>query len=190
MLKFDETAHKYFLNGLELPSVTRILSDAGLVDARWFDDWSRDRGRAVHKAIELYNNDDLIEEGLDPVIVPYLEAWKEFQRQTKCVITHSELQVHSELYGYAGTLDISGTINGKSVIIDIKSGAVGITTGLQLAGYALTFPNYYGIERYGLRLQPNGKQSIKPFTDRNDFPVWQSFVACHHWRENNLKGRK
>jgi len=188
-LTFDPIKHEYRKDGVVVPSVTQILSAEGFVDSRWFDEWSRGRGSMVHKAIEFYNEGDLDEDTLDPVLVPYVEAWKEFKELTRCKIVLAEQMVCSEIYGYAGTLDIFGAIDDQEIIIDLKSGAVSKATGLQLAAYALTLPNYHRIKRYGLRLQQNGRPSIKPFTDRNDYKVWQAAVAVHHWKTNNLKGR-
>ena len=38
MIEFRPETHQYFVEGVEYPSVTSMLKDAGLVDDRWFTD--------------------------------------------------------------------------------------------------------------------------------------------------------
>ena len=55
MLSFEPTHHVYKLDGVELPSVTQILSDCSLTP--WYPDADRkilfEPWTAVHKACEL-----------------------------------------------------------------------------------------------------------------------------------------
>ncbi|MBT9138983.1 MAG: hypothetical protein DDT31_01563 [Syntrophomonadaceae bacterium] len=67
---------------------------------------ARLRGVYVHKAIELYNADNLDENSLDPALVPYLESYKKAER-----------------------------LNFDSIVIDYKTGSNHPCTALQLAGY-------------------------------------------------------
>ena len=46
---------------------------------------------------------------------------------------------HSEQYDFAGTADRLGTINGKPVVIDFKTGGPASWHGLQLAFYDLLY---------------------------------------------------
>jgi len=55
-----------------VPGVTGIIRAAGLMDVTGFNDYARDRGTAVHKAIELYERGTLDVDSLDEVITPYL----------------------------------------------------------------------------------------------------------------------
>ena len=59
-IQFDEAAHVYTVAGVERPSVTQILKDAGLIDTTWYTDEARQRGRAVHLAAQFLDEDDLI----------------------------------------------------------------------------------------------------------------------------------
>ena len=186
MITFDKETHTYWdENGINYPSVTKVLEEMGFVDSTWFDEDSRVLGTYVHKAVELYNKGELLEEDLDEQLAPYLDAWRRFKKNSDIVILNSELQVHSDIFRYAGTLDIECTINGKEAIIDLKSGMVAPVTALQLAAYVMArYENYFGIKRYGLSLK-GGKASIKEFNDPQDFRIWQSLVAIYNYKLNN-----
>ena len=78
MPTFDRDTHTYWMGSKQIPSVTTILREAGIISTEWFNEFARDRGSAIHSAIHLYNQEDLNEFALDPIIVPYLESWKKF----------------------------------------------------------------------------------------------------------------
>lgn len=75
--QFIEEGHKYLLDGIEIPSVTRVLpynyhgdnTDAML------------KGSYVHQMIELEANGLLDEETLDPQLKPYIEAYGRFRAE-------------------------------------------------------------------------------------------------------------
>ena len=181
---FRESDHTYWEGTIRYPSVTEILQAEGLVDTTWFDEWSRTKGTYVHRAIELYNKGELLEKDLDERLAPYLDAWRRFKENSDIDIIDSELVVYSEIWQYAGTLDIFCRINRENSIIDLKSGAVNAVTALQLAGYAMTFDNYYCIKLYGLSLK-GGRPSIVAFTDPADFTIFQAIVGIYHYKLNN-----
>jgi len=191
MITFDKETHTYWdENGINYPAVTKVLEGMGFVDSTWFDEWSRTRGSYVHKAVELYNKGELLEEDLDERLAPYLDAWRRFKQNSNIIILNSELQVHSDIYRYAGTLDIECTINDNQAIIDLKSGIVAPVTALQLAAYVMArYENYYSVKRYGLSLK-GGRPTIVPFENFSDFGVWQAIMAVYNYKLNNqiIKG--
>jgi len=186
MITFDKETHTYWdENGINYPAVTKVLEGMGFVDSTWFDEWSRTRGSYVHKAVELYNKGELLEEDLDERLAPYLDAWRRFKQNSNIIILNSELQVHSDIYRYAGTLDIECTINDNQAIIDLKSGIVAPVTALQLAAYVMArYENYYSVKRYGLSLK-GGRPTIVPFENFSDFGIWQAIMAVYNYKLNN-----
>lgn len=100
--KFLEDTHTYLLDGVKIPSVTSVLP----YNYTGENEYQRDRGSKVHKMIELYNNGELDEDTLDPVLQPYLESYK-----------------------------LADKLEFDDLIIDYKSGSKHPCTGLQLAGY-------------------------------------------------------
>jgi hypothetical protein len=99
--------------GVRYESVTTILKAEGLIDTRFYDDWSRDRGSMIHLATAYDDRNELDEENLDPVIRPYLEAWQKFRRESGFIPEKIEVPGMSTVYRYAGTPDRIGELPGK-----------------------------------------------------------------------------
>ena len=176
-LTFDEASHLYKLDGKEIPSVTQILQGAGLVDYSMLDEATRNfamgRGSAVHLATELYDQNDLDMDSLDPCLLPYLSAWQQFRKDTGFKPNIIEGVVANILYEYAGTFDRTGFLNNQRIIIDIKSNDIPWWTALQLAAYEKCLPDYYA--RYAIALRKDGTYRLKPFRNPLD---WENFVAA------------
>jgi len=160
-VEFTEEGHLYHHEGARLPSVTGILKDEGFVDTTFFNDHARERGSLVHLATHLDDIGELDESSIDPVIAPYLEAWRRFRRESGFVIEISEKPMRSSIYGYAGTPDSIGY-----------------------------FPKKRTMKRAAVELHGDGTYRLVPFGDRTDEQVWLSAVACHTWKRNNLKGER
>ena len=122
LLFFDE-GHKYTIDGEELPSVselTRFISREIYGDVGQFNlDRAADRGTAVHKATELLDKYGTVE--IDEDIAPYLQAYIAFRKEHKCEWQKIEYATHHPENLYAGTLDRVGTVDGKLVVLDIKT---------------------------------------------------------------------
>ena len=122
LLFFDE-GHKYTLDGEELPSVsqlTRFISREIYGDVGQFNlDRAAERGTAVHKATELLDKYGTAE--IDEDISPYLKAYIAFRKEHKCEWQKIEYATHHPDNLYAGTLDRVGTVDGKLVVLDIKT---------------------------------------------------------------------
>ena len=136
---FKEDPHQYFLDGVELPSVTRILNPLYDYSSVSRDVLKRagDFGTGVHLAVKLYLMDDLDEEGLDDNLVKPLEAfrlWELDYPEIACDLETAAVETpmfHPRLK-YAGTADICG----ETFLIDLKSRPVNLLTDpLQLAAY-------------------------------------------------------
>lgn len=165
-LEFDTIAHSYELNGKRMAHVTGVLVDAGLVDTKWFTDWARDRGSAVHKAIQLYEEDDLDEETVDENVRPFLNAYYKFKAEYQWISIENEVQVWSERHEYAGTLDSFGRASGTRAIVDYKTGQLSPVVGIQLSGYALALAECRGIvctKLLGVRLVGDGTYKIQQY---------------------------
>lgn len=122
LLFFDE-GHKYTLDGEELPSVsqlTRFISREIYGDVGQFNlDRAAERGTAVHKATELLDKYGTAE--IDEDISPYLKAYIAFRKEHKCEWQKIEYATHHPDNLYAGTLDRVGMVDGKLVVLDIKT---------------------------------------------------------------------
>jgi hypothetical protein len=193
MIHFDADSHTYTLDGQRLPSVTEVLKPLSDIEYRCVDKAVMERaatlGKAVHKLIELDLGAELDEDGLDDALRPYLAQWRAFRALSGFDALLSEQAVHSAKYGYAGTLDLFGTLNGRHVLIDAKrTAAVPRTAGPQTAGYEIALRESSGnakwlaqpIHRYALHLTPE-RWTLVPFKDPSDSRVYLSALTLHNW---------
>lgn len=182
LLEFEPEAHVYRLNGRRVPSVTDVVSvledfsripPAALETARVF-------GGHVHDAIAFDIRGALDWKRLAKPLVPYVEAWRRFCKDSGLVISASELRVAHEKLGFAGRLDVKGLLNKASCIIDVKSGALPRSVGPQTAGYEAALAAAFGAKvrrRYALQLDPSFSCGYKlhPLVDPSD---WTHFLSA------------
>lgn len=177
-LVFDELQHRYVLDGRDLISVTTALKEAGMVDTQHWNDEARLRGQYVHQCIALDAEDALDENTVDPLVQPYFEAFRKFQRDTSVKLEIVERRVCDPALGYAGTLDAIGRWpDGKRTLFDWKSGFFPPMAGPQTAAYLRCardfFPTGERISRAGLHLRGDGTYRLIEFTnivqDEHDF---------------------
>jgi hypothetical protein len=177
--EFDPAAHRYTLDGRELPSVTQILrglDDFSNVPARVLEK-ARDRGSRVHAACNLDVLGILDENTVDDEVAPYLAQFRKFLRESGFTPTLTECRVYDERLWYAGTLDLFGDLPGCiDVQIDIKSGAIPRSVGPQTAAYSNGLYKRAGImtrKRFVLKLEA-GKYSLIQLDRADDFGAF-----CH-----------
>lgn len=184
-IQFIEETHAYLLDGNPVPSVTEILKplvDLGRVPPEMLE-YKRSLGKAVHKAIELYERQDLDVDSLHPDALPFFEAWLRFKKETGFRAILTEQVVWSTKLRYAGTLDILGTRTkdtpSPDELLDAKCvWTMGASTGPQTAGYGMALVESHGIKvkkRGGLQLLRDGSFKFFPYSNPNDEHV---FKAC------------
>lgn len=122
-LTFDENKHQYSVNGLVLPSVTQIMKPLtqelyANIDHKTLNA-AASRGKSVHYATELYDTFGV--EEIEEENKGYLAAYKKFKQDYSVKILEVEKQLFHPLLYYAGTLDRIVEINGKRVLLDIKT---------------------------------------------------------------------
>ena len=164
----------------DLPHVTDILRDAGLIDTTWFTQEARDRGTAVHAAIHYLLDGDLDRDTLDPAIEPIVAAFVAWAGLDLSEVIACEMHLDDMGLGYQGRPDlICRRPDGKVWIIDYKCGAPAPWHGAQLAAYL----HAYGQEalRANLYLTNSGYKFV-PRTDRDDWKVFQAALTLHNWR--------
>jgi hypothetical protein len=186
VLEFHEASHTYALDGTNYPSVTQILQDTGFIDTRWYDEWSREKGKHGHRATALYDIGELDESSLDPILLPYLSAWKRFRYDAGFIPSEVEQPQINTVLGFAGTPDRVGTCRHiECWIIDLKLGKPEPWAAIQTSAYRLLIGSPY--KRAALHLMGNGNYKLYPHNDRQDMAIFQSALACYQWKRNNLK---
>ena len=83
----NEERHEYAIDGVLRPSVTQTLKDAGLTYDQWYTEEARLRGKAVHAACQLLDEDDLDWDSVLPEYRGYVTAWERFKRDSGFQIT-------------------------------------------------------------------------------------------------------
>lgn len=191
MLTFDAENHKYFWNGKEVPGVTEILKKIGITrDYEKVDNFYRERGQHVHKAIEFYTSGTLDEDSLDPVnVLPYFKAFQKFQVSDNYRVKKTEVPLYSQKYGFAGTIDQTGALyNGTSVaedgITDIKvTESSDKAADLQLCMYANLFYENVGYwPSFRMVLELHGDEKATPIFYKTDPKICAAIMEIYRWK--------
>jgi len=179
-LAFNPIAHVYTLDGTPVPSVTQALKIVENFDSvpRAILENARDRGEQLHRAINLYNRDELDYDSLDDETRAGVHAWDRFINESGAVVIASEQPVYHETYRYAGTPDVVIEWNGRIAIPDVKSTyAVPRTVGAQTAAYAEAWKKEHrvkSVDRYCIHIKDGAYTTHK----RTDSADWSLFLSC------------
>ena len=143
MLTFEESTHQYKFNGVNVPSVTQILSGSGLIDLSFINKdllaEKADLGTKVHQATELYDQNEIDLDELHPTLKSYLDSWIKFRKESGFEPTGIEIPLYHSVYKFAGRIDRVGTIGKDLIILDIKSGTSQKSHAIQTAAYQMLF---------------------------------------------------
>ena len=178
-LIFFDDGHTYQADGETVPSVSEIIR---FMSREVYDsimqfrlDNAADRGTKVHKAVEniaRYGSCEVTED-----IEPYVRAYVQFLKDKRPQWLKVEHAMYSDALGYAGTMDRYGVIDGRRLVVDVKSNSqikVPIV-GAQLNGYDI-LAEENGLPADGvavLHLMKNGLYRFK------ELPIDSaSFMAC------------
>jgi len=173
------------------PSVTEVLTEAGLIDTRWFNEAARDRGSRVHKVCQLYDEKDLDASSVDESIAGYLDAYKRFLKDLAPVTwpTGGIECPGTDFNGqYHGTFDRLGLVQGDiATLLDIKTGAPAPWHAIQTAAYVGLLPKAktWRLQRMALYLSGDGtyKVIVHPLIMLpRDTAVFTAALALYQWR--------
>src|SRR5215831_19123258 len=142
VLTFDPAAHVYRVDGIAKDSATELLEAAGISP-----DYSkvnptvlrhaRLRGIHVDACCDLDDADDLDWSSVHPEAVGYVQAWQAFKADYGYRPLASQVILYHPTYGYAGTTDSVGDLQGYVTIVERKATArMAASYALQTAGYA------------------------------------------------------
>lgn len=168
MLRLSEDGEFYVDDeSYQYHRISRILRTVGLSRAMYMrGSHGRDRGRAVHRAIELIHRGTLDESSLDPQILPFVNAYRDFIRDTGFSVLAYEVPLGS-IHGFAGTVDAIGRLNGRIIVLDFKTGdsldpAVEYQTGAYEILWNENHPDQLIQGRFALQLKTNGRYKLHP----------------------------
>ena len=195
-IEFIPETHQYIVDGKEVPSVTTILNymsdvEYGKIPQATLDQAAR-RGTLVHEYTELMDCDALPDE-IEYEVVGYLKAYKQFLRDYKPDWTLIEQTVYSDIYGYIGTVDRYGKIDGIPSVVDIKTLASPtkmqkFTVSAQTSAYELAIAQMYHtwdfgntVNRYALYLGKDGDYNLvdlNEYDKKYGYKSWEMFKKC------------
>lgn len=198
-LHFDEKLHAYYLDGQRVPSVTQVLSLAGLVDLRDIPphilETARLKGEYVHRLCEFLDQGDLDPASVDPALAGYVQAWERCKEERGFEVSAVEerlFYVSERGLPFAGSSDrrvlfiADGDVPG---ILDLKTGTrLQPTTALQLAAYDLA--TCYSLKlvvprghlRIAVKLCADGTYEWKRYDDDRDHDLFLAALELAHWR--------
>lgn len=164
---FDPGLHEYREDdGTPIRSVTQIIKEAGVIDDRFYTAEARDKGTAAHKLCERYAEGERLDKRGQPLRgYPYVNAFAQWVDDYSPWAVATECRVYHRINGkaYAGTFDLLAEIEGKRVLVDLKTGSKAKWHEVQLAAYAMASIigpeyNYINPDKLAvLYLQADGK---------------------------------
>ncbi len=138
---FDPDTHTYRLaNGQRVPSVTQVLR--AVLPAWSAGEWYLQRGRAVHACVAMIARGQEFQH--DPQISGQVAAARRFFAEVSPEPYDIEKPLFSERYGFAGTPDMIGRLDGRRMVFDWKS-ALYPEVQYQLAAYGLLSGERWGV---------------------------------------------
>lgn len=195
-LMFEPETHTYRVNGRVVPSVTQVISAAGLSE---YSMVPRDKleyacrfGTAVHYGAELADKGILDEQSTEQIVLDRVGYWKNFLQVAEekgwtdghCFI-ESRFYSH-DAYDFAGTID-RAYVNGKTaVIIDLKTGSKYAAAAIQTAAYEHLFRAQYNdlrkVKRMAVYLRDDGFE-IEEHKDDTDIHIFRAALNLYKWKQ-------
>ena len=200
VIEFDTKKHQYKVNGETKPSVTEILEHLtapgyGKVNPAILEE-AKERGTAVHElteAIDYGMPPEELEEGLVGYALAYLRFLDDYEVEWELV----EHQFYASEWGFCGTIDRVGVVDGERCVVDFKTTSAPsteqkIAVCCQTAAYASGIDPLNGRGRYALYLRSDGTYEFMNCSDYEEskgFDGWDLFCElCRlHNRLMNIK---
>ena len=178
---YDEEMRIGRASGLEIPSVTDLTGPLSSISG------DMDKGRAIHKATELYDLGTLDQWTVSDSVFPWLQGWIEFREDTGFKPSRIEERLVNSLLMYHGQPDREGTWNTgkKRVLLDIKKYNPGVVGGVQTWGYDGLLPVLkeprdkviVELREFGYKLHFHNDASLKG--------TFLSLLNIHWFKKNN-----
>jgi len=181
-LKFTEEGHIYH-HDPPVDGLTNMIKSFGFITHKASQGYL-DRGTAIHFALQLLDENDLDEDGVDPQIRPWIEGYKRFKEDTGFKPIRIEAMAHHDGYLFATRIDRDGKMNGDLVLLELKSGGKQEWWGWQLALQQIALQHEYK-KRFALSLTGDGKYKLHPYHERRWLDEAQAILTVKSLRRNN-----
>jgi hypothetical protein len=212
-LEYDDKVHSYKVEGVKVPSVTRVVDGCFPKDlTHWalsigqeeYDKVINDAlevGNDTHQWIEDYINYGHACEDTDGLwrcnhILKPVKAFLEWEEEYNPEWVDAERKVYCDKYKYAGTVDAVAKINGRVCVIDFKtSKKIYKPYHLQVTAYAQAIKRMDGLRRWPLGVilrldKETGKFEHKVFEPKHNFNTFKKCLELKQWSSLRIKNEE
>ena len=204
LLDYDDAAHSYKVEGIKVPSVTRVVDGCF---PKHLVDWALSIGeeeyhRVIDEALEIGNYthewiEKYILNGENPnQYNTCTDAFLIWEKKHNVEWIDAERKIYCDKYKYAGTVDAVAKINGRVCVIDFKtSKKVYKPYHLQVAAYAQAIKRIDGLKRWPLgiilRLDKGEiEYEQKVFEPKDHFNTFKKCLELKQWSSLRIKNDK
>ena len=177
----------------DLPRVTEVLKEVGLIDTTYLTEYGRERGTAAHLACQFYDEGTLDYASLSPELEGYLRAYAAWKWDSGITeFSWVECPLQDSVGRYRGTPDRILATRPRQVV-DIKGGAPMDWHALQLAAYVNMLDDPYSYDRLGVYLHDDSTYAVKQYPKaqyQSDLNVFLSALNIVTWKRGMTNGRK
>lgn len=149
---YDEKNHKYYVGGIEKPSVTEISKpiSAERLNALQMSlvERARERGKRCHELFEQYLLlGELDAEEIEAEYFPYVKQFVIWAKTYRPKVLYTEKKLYGE--DFCGTADLICVIDGKLIIVDYK-----VTSAIDKKSLSVQLEGYYRLcKKIGLEIE-------------------------------------
>lgn len=207
-LEYDDKAHSYKVEGVKVPSVTRVVDGCFPKD---LTHWALSIGqeeydKVISEALEVGNDthqwiEDYINFGhacTDPGhhIFEPVKAFLKWTEEYKPEWIDAERKIYCDKYKYAGTVDAVAKINGRIVVIDFKtSKKIYKPYHLQVTAYAQAIKRMDGLRHWPLGMilrldKETGEFEQKVFEPKHNFNTFKKCLELKQWSSLRIKNEE
>mgnify|MGYP001181738806 FL=1 len=208
-LDYDEDAHSYKVDGVKVPSVTRIVDacfpknltewavSVGEEEYRRVTDEALNIGNKTHEWIEKYIKLWLFRGYQTPKtgdkFFNSVSSFLEWEEKFKPEWLYEERKVYCDKYNYAGTVDAVAKINGRICVIDFKtSKKIYKPYHLQVTAYAQAIKRIDRLRQWPLGIilrldKETGEFQQKVFEPKDHFKTFIKCMELRQWSSLRIK---
>lgn len=211
-LDYDDNAHSYKVDGIKVPSVTRVVDGCfpknltdwalsiGEEEYHKIIDEALDIGNYTHEWIERYINEQPFYEkgtkGFNATTNPSIDAFLRWEVKYNPEFIDAERKIYCDRFKYAGTVDAVAKINGRVCVIDFKtSKKIYKPYHLQVTAYAQAIKRIDGLRQWPLGMilrldKETGEYEQKVFEPKDHFAVFKKCLELRQWSSLRIKNDK
>ena len=207
-LEYDDKAHSYKVEGIKVPSVTRVVDGCFPKDlTHWALSIGQEEydkvisealevGNDTHQWIEHYINYGHACAEPEDYISKSVNAFLDWTTEYNPEWVDAERKIYCDKYKYAGTVDAVAKINGRVCVIDFKtSKKVYKPYHLQVTAYAQAIKRMDGLRRWPLGMilrldKETGEFEQKVFEPKHNFNTFKKCLELKQWSSLRIKNEE